>query len=553
MNKINLSNSLIRLLESIGVNEYVKYYVTKVMDYKLYNQIRRAIAKNNGIGNAKDGFQGKKVLFFTLQGRPNMLVVMAGLLGHSLNLRGAQSELILCNGVLPVCDLPFITNNSKILCKGCRTAARRLSGSFDLPSHFLGDFINVKTISAAETLVDSLEFQGYFDFKYLGVEVGKHVYASVLRYLLRGSIEEDDCTRKTCREYMKSAVMMVEISKKIIDKIKPDCVVMHHGIYFTTGILAEYARRHNIHVVVSTPAYRKSTYLFSHNETYHKTLQDEHPGNWENLEFSENDGEILDNYLDSRRYGSQDFISYHPNPFEDREKIIKELSLDKNRKVIGMFTSVCWDGQVVFHDSAFDNMFEWINETINYFIKKPDIQLVIRAHPAEVKGAVETRQKVSHEINKYFSELPENITIIDSTSDISTYTLSDIIDAAIVYTTKVGLEFSLKGIPVIVAGEAFYRNKGFTFDARSTAEYLSLLNNITNYKKDSTELIAKARKYAHYYFFRRFIPFNYTKNRTWNNVIGLKIDKLNDLMPGNDEYLDLICDGILNKRDFVID
>ena len=553
MNKNNLSNSVIRLLESIGVKEYVKYYVTKVMDYKLHNQIRKAIARNNETENAQEGSQDKKVLFFTLQGRPNMLVVMAGLLGQSLNLRGAQSELILCNGILPVCDLPFVTNNSKILCKGCRTAARKLSGSFDLPSHFLGDFINVKSISKAETLVNNLEFDDYFDFKYLSVEVGKHVYASVLRYLLRGSIEDDDYTRKICREYMKSAVMMVDISKSIVDKIKPDCVVMHHGIYFTTGIFAEYAKKHNIHVVVFTPAYRKSTYLFSHNETYHKTLQDERPENWENLEFSEKDGEMLDSYLDSRRYGSQDFISYHPNPFEDREKIIKELNLDKNRKVIGMFTSICWDGQVVFHDSAFNNMFEWIDETIKYFIKKPDIQLVIRAHPAEVKGPVETRQKVCSEIKKHFPALPENIKIIDSTSDISTYTLSDIIDTAIVYTTKVGLEFSVKGIPVIVAGEAFYRNKGFTFDARSTAEYISLLDNITNYQKDSPELIAKARKYAHYYFFRRFIPFDYTKNRTWNNVTGLKIDKLNDLMPGKDKYLDLICDGILNNRNFVID
>jgi len=148
--------------------------------------------------------------------------------------------------------------------------------------------------------------------------------------------------------------------------------------------------------------------------------------------------------------------------------------------------------------------------------------------------------------------LPENIKIIDSTNDTSTYTLSDLVDAAIVYTTKVGLEFSIKGVPVIVAGEAFYRGKGFTYDANSKTEYFSLLDNLSSLEKNSPKLIAKARKYGHYYFFRRFIPFDFTINRTWNNVSWLKIKSLQELLPGKNKYLDLICSGILKGTPFVI-
>ena len=271
------------------------------------------------------------------------------------------------------------------------------------------------------------------------------------------------------------------------------------------------------------------------------------------MSLSDKDNRILDDYLNSRRWGSQDFISYYPNPLEDRDKIIRELALDTSKKIIGLFTNLSWDGQVVFHDTAFNNMFEWITETIEYFIKKPHLQLIIRIHPAEVKGAVETRQKLLPEIRAKFPQLPEHIKIISSNSNISTYTLSDLVDSAIVYTTKVGLEFSVKGIPVIVAGEAFYRNKGFTNDANSKSEYFSLLNEIPEFERNSSQLIKRARKYAYYYFFRRFIPFEFTNHRTWNNILGLRIDSLEKLLPGRDKNLDLICSGILEGTPFIID
>ncbi len=547
-----MTHAVTKLLDLIGIKEITKFHVARLQDAILCAQIKKVTSKNSDLTAANKDSHSKKVLFFTVQGRPNMLTVIEGLLAHSLNFRGACSEMVVCDRILPVCDLPFITTDSRILCRACSLAAPKLYSAFNLPFYTFSDFINEERINQTEQLVDDIKFEDYFNFKYHGVDIGKHVYASVLRYLLRGTVEDDDFTKDICRRYMTSAVITAEISQAIISRLKPECVVMHHGIYLTTGIFADLARKHNVHIVVFSPAYRKSTFLFSHNDTYHKTLQDEPAENWEHFSFSEQDNKTLDEYLDSRRWGSQDFISYHPNPMEDKEKIIGELGLVRGKKTIGMFTNLCWDGQVVFHDTAFNNMFEWITETIRYFIQRPELQLIVRIHPAEVKGAVETQQKAYPEIQKQFPSLPENIKIIDSTSDISTYTLSDLVDAAIVYTTKVGLEFSIKGVPVIVAGEAFYRSKGFTYDASSKAEYFSLLNNLSSLEKNSPKLIAKARKYGHYYFFRRFIPFDFTINRTWNNVSWLKIKSLQELLPGKNKYLDLICSGILKGTPFVI-
>ena len=548
-----MTNTVTKLLDLIGIKEVAKFHVAGWMDNVLYAQIRKVISQNGVLSHTDKKSDRKKILFFTVQGRPNMLAVLQGILAHSLNLRDAYSEMVICDKILPVCDLPFIVNDSKILCKGCSLAAPKLYDAFNLPYYSFGEFISQQQIKQAEELVNTIKFEDYFSFKYLDIDVGKHVYASVLRYLLRGTVENDKFTREICRRYMISAIMMAEISKEIISRLKPDTVVMHHGIYCTTGIFAEYAKKQGVHIVIFTPAYRKNTYLFTHNETYHKTLQDETAGNWGQLSLSDEHNKDLDEYLNSRRWGSQDFVTYHPNPLENKEKIIKLLGLDESKKTIGLFTNLSWDGQVVFHNTAFENMTEWIMETISYFIKRPDLQLIVRIHPAEVKGAVETQHKLYPQILQKFTCLPGNIKIIDSQSDISTYTLSNLVDAAIVYTTKVGLEFAIKGVPVIVAGEAFYRGKGFTYDTNSKSEYFGLLNNLASLKKNQPQLIAKARQYAYYYFFRRFIPVDFTNNRTWNNVSTLKIKSLNELLPGRNKYLDLICSGILEKGPFVID
>ena len=51
-------------------------------------------------------------------------------------------------------------------------------------------------------------------------------------------------------------------------------------------------------------------------------------------------------------------------------------------------------------------------------------------------------------------------------------------DAVMIYGTKTGVELSSRGIPVIVAGEAWMRGKGITLDATSAEEYFRILDRL---------------------------------------------------------------------------
>ena len=55
---------------------------------------------------------------------------------------------------------------------------------------------------------------------------------------------------------------------------------------------------------------------------------------------------------------------------------------------------------------------EWINSSINFFKDKKNINLIIRVHPAEIRGDVPSDQKIEDEIKKTFSILPDNIKLI---------------------------------------------------------------------------------------------------------------------------------------------
>jgi len=64
-------------------------------------------------------------------------------------------------------------------------------------------------------------------------------------------------------------------------------------------------------------------------------------------------------------------------------------------------------------------------------------------------------------------------------------------------------------------------------------------------------MIRRARKYAYHFFFRRMIPINFLKHIKGWPPYQLKVDKLDDLLPGSDKGLDVICKGILLGKDFI--
>ena len=122
----------------------------------------------------------------------------------------------------------------------------------------------------------------------------------------------------------------------------------------------------------------------------------------------------------------------------------------------------------------------------------------------------------------------------------------------LIYGTKTGVELLKSGIPVVVAGEAWVRGKGVTLDASSPREYFRISTDYRLAAGWTRILVRRARMYAYHFFFRRMIPLPFVRHEEGEPPpFSVEIDGLRDLLPGQHDGLDVICDGILNGSPFV--
>jgi hypothetical protein len=306
-----------------------------------------------------------------------------------------------------------------------------------------------------------------------------------------------------------------------------------------------------VRVVNWNPAYRKRCFIFSHGDTYHHTLMSEPADAWQDIPWSPAIETKLLGYLRSRWQGTQDWIWFHERPQLDRSVIAREVGIDPARPVIGLLTNVMWDAQLHYPANAFPSMLEWVLQTIGYFSRRPDLQLVIRVHPAEIRGTLVSRQPIVAEIRRAYPSLPANVFVVPPESPASTYALMDQCNAVIIYGTKTGVELTSMGVPVIVAGEAWIRDKGVTRDAASVADYVRILDELPLAGRMDEATVERARKYAYHFFFRRMIPVDCMEPTGTAPPFRVRLDGLESLLPGRMPGLDVICEGITHGTPFV--
>jgi hypothetical protein len=110
--------------------------------------------------------------------------------------------------------------------------------------------------------------------------------------------------------------------------------------------------------------------------------------------------------------------------------------------------------------------------------------------------------------------------VIAPTEKVNTYDLIAAADVGLVYTTTVGMEMAMSGIPVIVVGNTHYRGRGFTQDPDSWVQYYkvlkALLENPAEYRL-TQEQIDQAWAYAYRFFFNYPLPFPWHLVYLWQD------------------------------------
>jgi hypothetical protein len=510
----------------------------------------------------KRAAQGPTVLLATSMGGFAPATITESVLGVCLTLRGARVRFLLCDRLLPAClqthvlpPDPEVLARYELetaLCDACYPIGSAFYATHGLPVSRYGEFVSDDERSDARRLANAVPYEEISSYLWHGLAVGEHAVAGALRFYARGQLAGADGAETTVRRFLEASLLTVTAMRNLLARDRVERACFHHGIYVPQGLIAEACRQAAVPIVTWNVAYRKGCFLFSHDDTYHHTMLTEPPAAWEEMPWGPVQERQIMEYLESRLTGTRDWLWFHENPIEDVEQIAREMGLDLDRPTIGLLTNVFWDAQLHYRANAFKDMLDWVLQTIGYFAGRPDLQLLIRIHPAEVRGTIPSRQPLVPEIRRAFPEPPPNVFIIPPESNSSTYAAMEACDSVLIYGTKTGVELSSRGIPVIVAGEAWVRGKGITLDASSTEEYFQILDGLPLGRRLDSATVRRARMYAYHFFFRRMIPLPLARlGEDKSAPFAVEIDGLSDLLPGKHQGLDVVCDGILNGSPFV--
>ena len=214
-----------------------------------------------------------------------------------------------------------------------------------------------------------------------------------------------------------------------------------------------------------------------------------------------------------------------------------------------MFCNILWDSAVVGRDLAFPSMGTWVTEGIRWAESHPEIDLVVRIHPAEVQLRNHpTRERMADHISAEVTSLPPNVRVIEADDPTSSYVLMDTATLGLVYTSTVGLELAARGVPVIVAATTHYRGRGFTIDPETAAEYWAAADRVLATPPSETERDRSrelARRYAVLFFFR-FHNVLDAVTEDGRSRPRIRATVASDLDPSVDPALDRIVAGILD-------
>lgn len=182
------------------------------------------------------------------------------------------------------------------------------------------------------------------------------------------------------------------------------------------------------------------------------------------------------------------------------------LGLD-GRPIVLLATNVLGDSLTLGRQRVSATMADMIVGTIGWFMDHAEAQLVIRVHPGELKTHGTSMIDV---INQAFPQLPGHIHVIRPEDKVNTYDLVEAADLGVVYTTTVGLEMAMAGLPVIVTGKTHYANKGFTLDPATWQEFEQTLARVVadpQAARLSPAQVEQAWLYAYLFFFEFSLPF----------------------------------------------
>jgi hypothetical protein len=265
---------------------------------------------------------------------------------------------------------------------------------------------------------------------------------------------------------------------------------------------------------------------------------------------SEEEEESLKRFLDRRYHERVSFDMKKMHQYRgDVGRIRAKYRIESDKPVWGVMAHINWDSVSDYSPMAYESFDDWMVDTIDCVSRITDVQWLIKIHPVEAYD--NPASGVQRLIQRRYPNLPDHVKVIPAEEELSPLEFFELVDGGVTVYGTSGLELCLMGKPVILAGEAHYGGKGFTYDGLNIDCYRRLLERAPSIGALPDEQLRLARLYAYSYFVARQVPLPMVRDRQsiwWK----LQTNRRDLLIPGADPFLDFICEHLVNGEDFVM-
>lgn len=304
----------------------------------------------------------------------------------------------------------------------------------------------------------------------------------------------------TMIKYRKWVMYLIDWAFETFEREKPDYIVVEGGLTYLSRPLIEVARELGIKIIAMENSFIKDKIFIDFNTGYivNRFLFAQTSQNWINTRYLTYDKEKEVNKIIYNTFKNLNYIT--------KGNLAFDINLNKKTLLVPLQV---YSDQVTLYDSAFNN--ETFLKKIFSLAKNEfkDWNIILKCHPKEEKN----NPKATGDWLES-QKLPSNIILIrGALNSPNTQNLIKQSNLVFVNTSQAGLEACLLGKPVVVFGNAFYANKGFTLEYNEALNWHKIKENpehIVNLKKAKLWFL---------YFYKQLF------NKELNDIDKQKINK----------------------------
>ena len=538
------------------MKEFFKQRIKRGLVRRLNNLKIARVAQH--VARQSPRFSGAPVIFFKASTGIDDLSWNSGfhlLASWALRLEGIPVVYFACHSGMSHCVLGTNRDNVRKAppCKSCIYQSKTLYKNVEtfqrsnVPTSSVNWFDYQRDPQLADAIAN-LPLQNLMAFEWHGLPLGALCLPG-LRWILRiHHLNDDENTRYLLREYILSAWNVGQKFSKLLDETEPRAVVVFNGQFFPEAIARYLAQKRGIRVITHEVGLQPASAFFTEGEAtaYPIHIPDE-------FELNNEQNAKLDAYLAKRFQG--DFTMAGIKFWADMKGLDVSFlqKAAKFKQIVPIFTNVIFDTSQPHANTVFEDMFDWLDMTLEVIRARPETLFVIRAHPDELRVRKASRETVETWVEASRVDKEQNVVFLAPNEPLSSYELIQNSKFVIVYNSTIGLEASIMGAAVLCAGKARFTQYPTVFFPQTVEEVRRKMKEFLDAEKIEVpaEFKRNARRFLYYQLFRTSLPFgDFLEPSVRTTQTRLKSFRLDELLEA--DAVKVILEGVLEGGDFLL-